>query len=608
MSNWLNLKEAIQSAVKANGNREITGQGLQDALLNIIDSVGQNATFAGVAIPETVPGEPDGPVFYLASTPGTYSGFSDALVTIGELVAFTWEDNTWVSTTVLKVDTKVENSVKVTYEELKLMRDDSKLVAGSYYRITDYVTTITQEGMKSAEHPFDVIVLALSENELSEHAHAILHEGDEYFAHCDLSAWKLMYCLDNDKNRFEWADDVNGKGVIFRMIDEKQNDCPYDFKNILSKRIKYTGNVLTEVYYYTFSYVLDSVIYDGTTEKQINTCYNNRLGKYKNKGVALLNKIVFINTYVNSDCYNNIFGAHCYNNTFDDSCRNNIFGNFCYRNTFGSHCYNNTFDNFCDTNTFGDNCYNNTFGKSCSNNTFGEAGTNNTLGNSCGYNTFGNSCEFITLGNSCSDNTFNGPCSHITLGNRSFYNTFGIRCVNSTFGNNLEYRIIPANTVKTSLTSAEEFYDDGQGKVVPVKHPDLSTQPSILPYKFMGQYVYEKLLYLGKKKNGPKDIQVSSSEISKSCLILQADIIVHEEIIDENTVPKIIGCASSVIPVTASIDTASRRPLTTIIAFTYELPEIVGETSFSDNADIYARIVYTSIPVESGYYGQEYYQ
>jgi hypothetical protein len=33
---------------------------------------------------------------------------------------------------------------------------------------------------------------------------------------------------------------------------------------------------------------------------------------------------------------------------------------------------------------------------------------------------------------------------------------------------------------------------------VPIKHPDLSTQPSILPYKFMGQYVYEQLILVNK--------------------------------------------------------------------------------------------------------------
>lgn len=101
------------------------------------------------------------------------------------------------------------------------------------YRITDYACTTTQENTKSAGHPFDIIVTADSENTLNEKARAIQHEGDTYFADCDLSAWKIWYCLDNDATRFAWADSVNGKGVIYRMIDEWNNDVPYDFKNIM---------------------------------------------------------------------------------------------------------------------------------------------------------------------------------------------------------------------------------------------------------------------------------------------------------------------------------------------------------------------------------------
>lgn len=53
-----------------------------------------------------------------------------------------------------------------------------------------------------------------------------------YFQNSKLEAWKVWYCLDNDKSRFAWADATNGKGVIYRLIDEWNNDVPYDFKNI----------------------------------------------------------------------------------------------------------------------------------------------------------------------------------------------------------------------------------------------------------------------------------------------------------------------------------------------------------------------------------------
>lgn len=75
MTNWTILKEAIANAIKTNGNREITGQVLQNVLTNIVSAVGENATFAGIAVPSTNPGVPDGPIFYLAYTTGAYVNF-----------------------------------------------------------------------------------------------------------------------------------------------------------------------------------------------------------------------------------------------------------------------------------------------------------------------------------------------------------------------------------------------------------------------------------------------------------------------------------------------------------------------------------------------------
>lgn len=131
--------------------------------------------------------------------------------------------------------------INVTYSELKSMRDAGTLTAGMQYRITDYVATTIEEGSMSANHPFDIIVTANSANVLDENARAIQHEGETYFNSCELQAWKLSYSIDNDTNRWNWADSTNGKGVIYRMIDEFGNDIGYDFKGILFKRCKITG-------------------------------------------------------------------------------------------------------------------------------------------------------------------------------------------------------------------------------------------------------------------------------------------------------------------------------------------------------------------------------
>lgn len=72
-----NLKNAVKTAIKQNGNQEITGNLLQSTLLNIVNTVGENATFAGVVKPTSAPTIFDGLVFYIATDAGTYSYFNN---------------------------------------------------------------------------------------------------------------------------------------------------------------------------------------------------------------------------------------------------------------------------------------------------------------------------------------------------------------------------------------------------------------------------------------------------------------------------------------------------------------------------------------------------
>lgn len=80
MSYWSNLKKAVANAIKANNNQEITGPTLQHVLLNIIASIGENATFAGVASRSTNPGMSGGPRFWIAAEPGIYPNFGSVEV------------------------------------------------------------------------------------------------------------------------------------------------------------------------------------------------------------------------------------------------------------------------------------------------------------------------------------------------------------------------------------------------------------------------------------------------------------------------------------------------------------------------------------------------
>lgn len=95
MANWDNLKSAIEQVIKQNGNQEITGEILQNTLKSIVNNVGKYATFAGIATPETNPGTPDGPVFYLAATAGTYVNFNSIDVSNDEIAIIIYLNSTW---------------------------------------------------------------------------------------------------------------------------------------------------------------------------------------------------------------------------------------------------------------------------------------------------------------------------------------------------------------------------------------------------------------------------------------------------------------------------------------------------------------------------------
>ena len=318
----------------------------------------------------------------------------------------------------------------VTHAELKNLRDTNNLSAGQWYRITDYLTTVANDTeARSAGHPFDLLVVATSPNTLSEEARAIKssRDTDDYFADVNLSAWKVWYCLDNDATRFAWADTENGKGVIWRMVDEWQNDCPYDFKNVQFKRyLASTSNEVIEadingqyyayngemnnveiadeedfVWAYTFTLIDEddqwvdySVRGEGTLgeEPEFGWAYLRQFknGKCEYNHIRnvytavtiddeqyralMLNNIVLISTIsedfgLSGEMQLNDFGSGNYNITLKDNPEQNHFGNKCYNNIVGT--FGNTFGNNCDSNTSGNGCDYNTFGNGCYNNTFG---------------------------------------------------------------------------------------------------------------------------------------------------------------------------------------------------------------------------------------------
>lgn len=101
MANYQKLKQAIADVIKTNGNQEITGAILQSTLLSIVNGIGANRTFAGIATPTTLSGTPDANVFYLASTAGSYVYFDNITVKPAELAVIVNTTSGWSKTTIV---------------------------------------------------------------------------------------------------------------------------------------------------------------------------------------------------------------------------------------------------------------------------------------------------------------------------------------------------------------------------------------------------------------------------------------------------------------------------------------------------------------------------
>lgn len=205
-----------------------------------------------------------------------------------------------------------------------------------------------------------------------------------------------------------------GKGVIYWMKDEFNNEAPYDFKNFLYTTTSAYGNYTNA---YTFSYTENDELKDASLLKD-KKCCNNVI---KSNGGTVL--IVSDTTTFNS--YNNVFEKECANVILKSGCSRNIFKMNCMNIQFGANCTGNFISSYCQNSVFGNSCVYNIignhnffeFGNNCEGNITGNVCTVN-LGNYCSYNKVGNHCAF-TLGTS-SSNKIN-YCRYITVDNGCRY-------------------------------------------------------------------------------------------------------------------------------------------------------------------------------------------
>ena len=388
------------------------------------------------------------------------------------------------------IATYLPNSINITYDELVKLKNNDNLVPGQQYRIVDYVTTTTQPNTKSEKHQFDIIVTANTYNTLNESAKATNHDfGDEndadYFNGYNLSSWELKYSIDNDKNKFQWADDVNGKGVIYYLKDEHNNECFYDFKNIMFARYSISG-LFYDVNDITFpdeaSTKIKKDIYSSLIAKRVsfvNTKISQNVFPYvyplveqlvsqKDWGFDViktnigLQKIKFFYTFSNvsdelitdyslqSNTHDNIINPYKKENVLQ---LNNIVfmnkdGSFCYSNKFGDGCYENTLGSDVIKNIFDGSFYNAIIGDDVTLNEIGMFSRGVLFGNGIESNVFGSHAHYNILCDNTWSNTFDNYCFYNYIEENCYCNKGFIRnnriileknCRHHQIGNNTEY-------------------------------------------------------------------------------------------------------------------------------------------------------------------------
>lgn len=389
-------------------------------------------------------------------------------------------------------------SIKITYQELKTLRDNSELVPGQTYQITDYETITTEYETATANHYFDVVVTAESENTLAQQAYAAHSERDTdgYFANSDLSKWILNYSLDNAGSEFEWApsDDgyvrrvyIYGEDFDYPCLLERDHysDTSVDDKMLYAF---YTSDYYT---YYSDSEDVtnESVVYSYAGETLENLSFIVHEGNFNpGKGIIYrmidefgndlpydFKNILIVNEYTMSGSlglrntnptsaptrtpvYRYTFGKTT-DASLNDCSNNKVVADVsslrhaCF---FGEQCTNNYLERCLGTILLGNNTninlieaptlkipygvYNFSMGSNSSFSIVTVVSQSKmhdiTIGEYCTNISLASEISNIIIGDNCDNIKISDSCTNITVGDYCTNNTFEQYCTNNVLGNN----------------------------------------------------------------------------------------------------------------------------------------------------------------------------
>ena len=389
---------------------------------------------------------------------------------------------------------EVLDITEITCSDLVNLINNSNLIPGMKYRITNYNCTTTQTDTRSAGHQFDIIVEALDEKTLSENASAIQHAGDTYFADSDLKSWELKYSFTKNYHVYEGESDTEN------LWDEGQYNYS-DESNAFSfvDTFKYNGStyymwrcssasqiaVLTEyneyldnnLYYYRGYFDNDYDVFSATpkivaflkNDVEYTTGHNADLTYivnydesydkiyidhfYLKPYVTTPGQIYYMKDEFNNECPYDFKNIQFKRYKITSSVKGNLVGLYARSNarnvTVNKNttywCYTFSTDSLKDASLDGysNGVYDNIILKyiDSSNrkilNDIVFIGTNNygnRFGVNCRYTTFGYSCYSNTFVDGCFSTTFGVSCYSNTFGRSCYSNTFGRSCYSNTFG------------------------------------------------------------------------------------------------------------------------------------------------------------------------------
>lgn len=250
MGNYEQLKQAVSNVIKLNGTQAITGEILQNTLLTIISTIGNNATFAGIATPATNPGTPDQNVFYLASQNGIYSNFG-GIELKGQVLIFYNKNGKWV-----KADLGIATSIKVS--ELENSKQDKLTfdnipTNGSNNPVTSSGIRLALDKQKNeVDEAKNEALQAIKKNEQSaiENFNAqrvtpeMLSESTKQFIEASGGGTITNLADDEDITSKE-----NNLGInVLKFADRRYNNANFSGKGykILRKNIVDGKNILTQ--------------------------------------------------------------------------------------------------------------------------------------------------------------------------------------------------------------------------------------------------------------------------------------------------------------------------------------------------------------------------